>query len=158
MGSTNEDNTVILEYPVTGDGYFKYRDTSAPVLKAYSNEQIQLRLPKDMKVGDLKWLSVWCRKFTVDFGSLVFPTDLNLPKSAGKGDGLPPPLAPVDNSVAEPEPESEPEPETEPEPESEPGYDGSNHVNPEPEPRGAASTLVTSLATITSIVLACIYM
>ena len=41
---------------------------------------------------------------------------------------------------------------------SEPGYDGSNHVNPEPEPRGAASTLVTSIATITSIVLACIYM
>ena len=48
--STNEDNTVILEYPVTGDGYFKYRDANAPVLKAYSNEQIQLRLPKDMKV------------------------------------------------------------------------------------------------------------
>merc|ERR1719264_1178185 len=98
------------------------------------------------------WLSVWCRKFSVDFGNLIFPTDLNLPKSpAIGGDSLPAPLSPVDNSVVEPEPE----PETEPEPEPEHDHD---HDHAHAEPHGAASVVGSSLAAIASIVLAVIYM
>ena len=52
---------------------------------------------------------MWCRRYSVDFGNLIFPANLNLPKS---GD-IPHPLAPVDNSVAEPEPEAEAEAEPE---------------------------------------------
>ena len=26
-----------------------------------------------MQVSSVKWISVWCRKFTVDFGHLIFP-------------------------------------------------------------------------------------
>lgn len=74
--STNEDNTYILAYPYEGVGYYKYRDNSAPVLKGASNEQVTLRLPEGVSVGDLKWLSVWCRRFTVDFGNVMFPADL----------------------------------------------------------------------------------
>ena len=59
-------------------GYYEYRDQSAPILKGSAKEQITLRLPENMKVGDIKWLSVWCRKFSVDFGNLIFPTDLNV--------------------------------------------------------------------------------
>ena len=59
-------------------GYYEYRDQSAPILKGAAKEQITLRLPENMKVGDIKWLSVWCRKFSVDFGNLIFPTDLNV--------------------------------------------------------------------------------
>merc|ERR1719331_2475605 len=125
---------------------------SAPILKGSAKEQITLRLPENMKVGDIRWLSVWCRKFSVDFGNLIFPTDLNLPKSpATGGDSLPAPLAPVDNSVAEPEPE----PETEPEPEPEHDHD---HDHARAEPHAAASVMGSSLAAIVSIVLAVIYM
>ena len=32
-------------------------------------------------VGDLKWISVWSRRLSVDFGHLIFPDDLGLSKS-----------------------------------------------------------------------------
>ena len=63
-------------------GYYEYRDQSAPILKGSAKEQITLRLPENMKVGDIKWLSVWCRKFSVDFGNLIIPTDLNVRRNA----------------------------------------------------------------------------
>lgn len=148
----DETKTKILAHPYVEPGYYEYRDQSAPILKGAAKEQITLRLPENMKVGDIKWLSVWCRKFSVDFGNLIFPTDLNLPKS--QPTDLPAPLAPVDNSVTEPEPE----PETEPEPEPEHGHDGHDHAHGEPEPHGAASVMGSSLAAIASIVLAVIYM
>lgn len=147
----DETKTKILAHPYVEPGYYEYRDQSAPILKGAAKEQITLRLPENMKVGDIKWLSVWCRKFSVDFGNLIFPTDLNLPKS--QPTDLPAPLAPVDNSVAEPEPE----PESEPEPEPEHGHDGHDH-GAHAEPHGAASAMGSSLAAIASIVLAVIYM
>jgi len=144
----DETKTKILAHPYVEPGYYEYRDQSAPILGAAAKEQITLRLPENMKVGDIKWLSVWCRKFSVDFGNLIIPTDLNLPKS--QPTDLPAPLAPVDNSVAEPEPEPESEPEPEPE------HDGHDHAHA--EPHGAASVMGSSLAAIASIVLAVIYM
>merc|ERR1711911_214845 len=66
--------------------------------------------------------------FSVDFGNLIIPTDLNLPKS--QPTDLPAPLAPVDNSVAEPEPEPESEPEPEPE------HDGHDHGEKLPRREG----------------------
>lgn len=129
---TNEDTTAILAHPFQGVQY-KYRNEDAPILKAASNEAVTLILPENMKVSDIKWLSVWCRKFAVDFGHLMFPAEV---KTSSSSD-LPSPLVPPTNDLdakAEPEPESEPEPETEPEPESEPGYEhGSNSVDAEPE-------------------------
>jgi len=146
----DESKTKILAHPYVEPGYYEYRDQSAPILKGASKEQITLRLPENMKVGDIKWLSVWCRKFSVDFGNLIFPTDLNLPTSKPAGE-LPAPLAPVDNSVAEPEPESEPEPEHD--------HDHDHdHNHAEPEPHGAATVSGSSLAALASIVLAVIYM
>jgi len=165
----NEAATKILAYPYTDPGYYEYRDQAAPVLPAAANQQITLRLPGEMKVGDLKWLSVWCRRYSVDFGNLIFPANLNLPKS---GD-IPHPLAPVDNSVAEPEPEAEAEAEPEhdhdhhdhdhdhsydhnhvgAEPESEPSAES------EPEPdSGATVTAATSLATLAAMLLAAVFM
>merc|ERR1712179_732098 len=120
---------------------------------AASNEAVTLILPEHLKVSDLKWLSVWCRKFSVDFGNVIFATDVKIPGSSS----LPSPIVPPSNDLKpEPEPESEPEPETEPEPESEsePGYEhGSNSIDaepesepstksePEPEPKGAGVVL-----------------
>jgi len=153
--STDESKTAILAHPFKGVHY-AYRDDSAPVLTAASNEQVTLILPEHMKVSDLKWFSVWCRKFTVDFGNIIFDGSAIQPS-----DSLPAPLAPVDNHVDEAAAEPEPESEAEPEPES--GYEhGSNSVaepesepstkgEPEPEPAGSsavASSLLSLLATL----------
>ena len=46
---TTEETTAILAHPFQGVHY-KYRDESAPVLKAASNEAVTLILPEGMKV------------------------------------------------------------------------------------------------------------
>ena len=35
-----------------------------------------------MKTTDLKWLSVWCRRFAVNFGDMFFPEGLTLDEEA----------------------------------------------------------------------------
>lgn len=41
-----------------------------PILKAYSNHDVILRLPPGKRIRDIKWLSVWCRRFTVSLLNL----------------------------------------------------------------------------------------
>lgn len=36
-----------------------------PVLGAYRNADVILRLPNGKRIRDIRWLSVWCRRFTV---------------------------------------------------------------------------------------------
>merc|ERR1712080_751956 len=122
--ATDEDKTAILAHPFNGVHY-KYND-KAPVLTIASNEQVTLILPPGMTESGLRWLSVWCRSYSVDFGHILFDgSSLQL-----SGD-LPAPLAPPSNSVdeaASPEPEAEAEAEAEPEPEN--SYDhGDNSVS-----------------------------
>ncbi|XP_074107985.1 protein Skeletor, isoforms B/C [Cotesia typhae] len=50
------------------------------VLKAYHNENVVLKLPQGKKIRDIRWLAVWCRRFTVDFGDIVFPAHLEIPR------------------------------------------------------------------------------
>lgn len=45
----------------------------APVLGRLSNVTVNLRLPPELPLSDVRWLSVWCRTFRVDFGSIMFP-------------------------------------------------------------------------------------
>ena len=35
-----------------------------------TQDDIDLTLPNDIKLKDLKWISVWCRELALDFGSL----------------------------------------------------------------------------------------
>ena len=35
-----------------------------------------MTLPGDLKLKEIKWLSVWCREFKVNFGDLFFPEDM----------------------------------------------------------------------------------
>merc|ERR1712110_10793 len=143
----------ILPYPFEGK-FFAYEDQSAPILTGqYSGDKdIKLTLPDTLKATDIKWLSVWCRAFSVNFGDLTFPDDLALPDkhpqppttpkySPKPTTELPPPvLPPVDNDLsnvhnhprhdqdADAYPESEPESEPETEPETEP-YNGSDLIS-----------------------------
>lgn len=41
----------------------------------YRKAQIIVDVPPDANVSTVKWLSVWCRSFRVDFGSVVFTKD-----------------------------------------------------------------------------------
>ena len=58
--------------------FYEYEDQNAPVLGAYNDEEVVLTLPDNLKATDIKWLSVWCRKFEVNFGDIFFPEDLSL--------------------------------------------------------------------------------
>jgi len=43
-----------------------YDEKGAPqVLREFYNEEVLLQLPSNLKVNDIKWISVWCRRFTV---------------------------------------------------------------------------------------------
>merc|ERR1712008_435652 len=43
-----------------------------PALPEFKNEQFKITLPPGIHVSDLKWLSVYCRQFTKDFGNVKF--------------------------------------------------------------------------------------
>lgn len=47
---------------------FFYREP--PVLGRYDNKDVLLKLPLGVKVRDLRWLSVWCRRFAVNIVDL----------------------------------------------------------------------------------------
>ena len=91
-GSTSRpgQNGHILPYPYTGTFYrpskiltsamkfFPIRylisdSIKAPELERMSNVTVNLRLPPELPLSEVRWISVWCRTFRVDFGSIEFP-------------------------------------------------------------------------------------
>ncbi|XP_064550220.1 protein Skeletor, isoforms B/C isoform X1 [Drosophila montana] len=64
----------IIPYPE------EYIGSDPPVLQAHNNTDIILRLPMGKRIKDIRWLSVWCRRFTVDFGEVFIPPGLDVPK------------------------------------------------------------------------------
>lgn len=64
----------IVPYPED----FKGRDP--PVLNTFKDQDVILRLPLGKRLRDIKWLSVWCRRFTVNFGDVFIPPNLEVPK------------------------------------------------------------------------------
>jgi len=68
--ATNGD--IVLPYPYTGEEY-QYLDSNIPILPGFNgNEEILLTLPRGVTVSDLKWLSIWCRDYKVNFGHATF--------------------------------------------------------------------------------------
>ncbi|CAG0884477.1 unnamed protein product [Darwinula stevensoni] len=64
----------IVPYPQS------YSGEEPPILGSFEKEDILLHFPKGMKLTDIKWLSVWCRRFTVNFGDVRVPRNLRIPK------------------------------------------------------------------------------
>ncbi|BFF91520.1 protein Skeletor [Drosophila madeirensis] len=67
------------------DGYIipypeEYTGVDPPILQAHNKTDIILRLPMGKRIKDIRWLSVWCRRFTVDFGEVFIPPNLDIPK------------------------------------------------------------------------------
>ena len=69
----------ILPYPFNGT-FYGYDDQSAPIIKGsfIGDKDITLTLPKYLKATNIKWLSVWCRRFNQNFGDVMFPENLSL--------------------------------------------------------------------------------
>ena len=49
-----------------------YPENSDQKLGKFNGETIKINLPKEIRFDEIGWLSVWCRKFSVDFGHLIF--------------------------------------------------------------------------------------
>ena len=39
-----------------------------------------LKLPHGMKMRDVRWLSIWCRRFTVNYGDVYLPRGIQIPR------------------------------------------------------------------------------
>lgn len=104
-GTSGTPSTVgtILPYPFNGK-FYDYEDQTAPILNGRftGDKDIVLTLPADLKSTDIKWLSVWCRAFRVNFGDLIFPDGLELAASGDVEDDLPPPLVEPTNNAHDP--------------------------------------------------------
>ncbi|XP_055950409.1 protein Skeletor, isoforms B/C-like [Argiope bruennichi] len=101
--AASENTFFILDFSYDGEGpdaYFWAGTTEKPspegfivpdefgtkqVLGKYSNQNIAITLPDGKKISDIKWLSVWCRKFAVNFGHIMIPEDFEAPREADLG-------------------------------------------------------------------------
>lgn len=54
-------------------------------LGSYSDATIEITLPSGMTVSSLAWLSVWCRRFTQNFGHVTFPDGFVAPAEQNLG-------------------------------------------------------------------------
>ncbi|KAK2144851.1 hypothetical protein LSH36_725g01085 [Paralvinella palmiformis] len=68
--SLPDDNGVILPYS----------DDKDAILTVQTDMTYILELPRGFFVDDLKYLSVWCKKFSVDFGHILFPSGFKAPR------------------------------------------------------------------------------
>lgn len=64
------------------NGATRLRDErgSATVLRKYRHKDITLSLPEGKTLRDFKWFSVWCDDFSVNFGDITIPKNLDYPR------------------------------------------------------------------------------
>lgn len=53
---------------------------TASLTRRYRNKDITLTLPEGKTLKDIKWFSVWCDEFAVNFGDVTLPSNLELPR------------------------------------------------------------------------------
>ncbi|RZF32736.1 hypothetical protein LSTR_LSTR005929 [Laodelphax striatellus] len=58
-----------------------YNGRDPPILGRYHMADVILKLPQGKRVRDIQWLAVWCRRFTVNFGDVVIPPNLDVPRA-----------------------------------------------------------------------------
>ncbi|XP_060807042.1 protein Skeletor, isoforms B/C isoform X3 [Amyelois transitella] len=54
-------------------------------LRRYRGEGVTLSLPDGKTLKDVKWFSIWCDEFSVNFGDVSIPRELDFPKPAKVG-------------------------------------------------------------------------
>lgn len=73
-GSQPSPKGHLIRYPLIP------RDARPVQLPRIDGQNILLHLPPGIKVTDMDWFSVWCRRFTVDFGNVGIPSDIDPPR------------------------------------------------------------------------------
>ncbi|XP_012528510.1 protein Skeletor, isoforms B/C isoform X2 [Monomorium pharaonis] len=65
-----------------GNNGFRVRDErgTTNVLKRYRKKDITLTLPEGKTLNNIKWFSVWCDEFSVNFGDVRIPRSFDYPK------------------------------------------------------------------------------
>lgn len=78
-GRPSSNGEVVLPWPANGKKY-TYDSRDIPLIKRSfdGSEDIVLTLPEGKTVDQLKWISVWCRDFDVNFGHVNFPKNFSL--------------------------------------------------------------------------------
>ena len=56
------------------------RGGTAALTRRYRNKDITLSLPEGISLKDIKWFSVWCDEFAVNFGDVTIPSNLDFPR------------------------------------------------------------------------------
>jgi len=68
----NTKADVVLPYPFDNK-FYRYLDKDIPILNSFDGtKDVVLTLPPSHTVDQLKWISVWCRDYKVDFGHATF--------------------------------------------------------------------------------------
>merc|ERR1712212_110492 len=77
-GRPSKSGEVVMPYPFEGR-HFNYRDKNIPILGRFNgNKDVVLHLPPGTTVDQLKWISVWCRDYTVNFGHVNVPSNFSI--------------------------------------------------------------------------------
>lgn len=74
VGNTNKPSN---------EGSYRLRDErggTAALTRRYRNKDITLSLPEGVSLKDIKWFSVWCDEFAVNFGDVTIPSNLDFPR------------------------------------------------------------------------------
>ena len=62
----------------TSGKLYRFEDNRAPILsRRFNGKEITLTLPDNLKSTDLKWISVWSRKFDMVYGDVILPASVS---------------------------------------------------------------------------------
>merc|ERR1719300_879126 len=69
----NITGIVPLPYPKSGQKW-NFEDQSIPIMSKAVDKTILLTLPPGVNMSELKWLSLWCRRYRSNFGQVLLST------------------------------------------------------------------------------------
>ncbi|CAL4060164.1 unnamed protein product, partial [Meganyctiphanes norvegica] len=84
QGSEPDGNGIILRYPRSNTN----NNDDHLVLPKFVDEDVLLDLPEGTTITQFKWFSIWCSEFTVSFGHVFIPKDLEVPQKSGCPSGF----------------------------------------------------------------------
>ena len=67
------DSGTILSYPASEKSFEFYDPEASLVRRSFNSEDVMLTLPPEIPADKVVWFSVWCRRFRVNFGSVMVP-------------------------------------------------------------------------------------
>jgi hypothetical protein len=60
----------VIPIPDASRRNYRFKDSDIPILRQFRGERVELQLPEGESVSGLKWISVFCRDFNINFGQV----------------------------------------------------------------------------------------